>query len=107
MIGKRVKPRLWWLANVGSAVAMAASIGAMVGVIWAIVHFEFLSAHSALATIVFIGIPIIAFYVALYAFTVGLVTLGWLTRQEAAQLLRKGHHWPDAWLEPIDEIRSG
>lgn len=79
----------------------------MVGVIWAIVRFEFLSAHSALATIVFIGIPLIAFYVALYAFAVGSVALGWLTRQEGAQLLRKGHHWPDAWLEPDDEIRSG
>jgi hypothetical protein len=79
----------------------------MVGVIWAIVGFGFLPAHSALATIAFIGIPLFAFYMTSYAFAVGSVAMGWLTRQEAAQLLRKGHYWPEPWLEPIDEIRSG
>ena len=38
--GKRVKRRLWWLANVGSTVAMAALIVAMVGVVLAIARFE-------------------------------------------------------------------
>jgi len=103
MEGKRVKRRLFWLHTTCGMIAVIAAFGAWVCYAWAVVYSTWFWAPDPWLIVMFFGIPMLAFYAALFVSAVAAVWLGWATRREACELLRLGRRWPTSWLEPRDE----
>ncbi len=106
MIGKRVKPRLRWLTVAGSAFAVAAWIGAIIGTMWAIFRFRFVAVDSIVPLLVLIGVSFVVSRLAPLVFAFSSVILGWMTRKEAGEFLTRRRRWPETWLEPVDQSES-
>jgi hypothetical protein len=103
MTGGRVKPRLFWFDTAGCSIALVMAFGALACIVLAASYFQksAYSEHSAM--VLSIVVPLLVWFLTLATFAAISVRLGWVTRQEAKDLLTKGKRWPDAWLEPLEK----
>ena len=105
MIGKRVKPRLRWLAYGSYTVALGVMYLSVVAVFFAMVPIGdvvFTGIHGVWVTVLFIAVALCTFYATLFAFKAVFTRLGWMTQEEARSFPLRKSQWPDSWYEQVD-----
>ena len=105
MEGRRVKRRLFWIAQVSGLLTMAIMLLTAAAVVFAMHQAGPLARGKPWGSVLFFTVPVAVAYLTQFALKVLYLRLGWMTQEEAEPFpfRMKGNRWPDSWLEPIEE----